>query len=203
MGLTPDKASLTASHHIVNEAASGDLKTRSCFGSRSVRMRAVSLPRPFLVGAAVALLLVGSYGSMGPARLTALNAGLRVDYPWRLAASACLASAAAVALVIGVRRLWVRLALGVLAVLGLYATLHLALFRFEAGDPGVVLRDVFGSQRLAWSDVARIESGPGLRVLVTLDNRRVALDTTDLPGADLAALDRTMARRLRDARSTR
>jgi hypothetical protein len=152
--------------------------------------------RSTLSAAVLLLVLAGAAFSAGSARLTLVNIGLRVDYPWPRAAGAWVAFVGSVAAVVLLRRLWARVLLTGLAVLTLYGAWHLTAFRFDADDAGVSLRDVLGANRLSWAEVKRIETGPGIRVLVGTDDRQVRLDTTDLPPADIAALDRTVARRL-------
>ena len=157
--------------------------------------------RSILSAGALLLVLAGAVFSAGAARLTLVNVGLRVDYPWPRAAGAWVAFSGAVAAALLFRRLWARVPLACLAVLTLYVALHLMAFRFDANDTGVSLRDVLGADRLSWAEVRKVETGPGVRVLVGPSERRVRLDITDLPPTDAAALDRTVARRLAEAGS--
>jgi hypothetical protein len=155
--------------------------------------------RSILSTSALLLVLAGAVFSAGSARLTLVNVGLRVSYPWPRAAGAWVAFSAAVAAAVLFRRLWARVLLTCLAALSLYAALHLTAFRFDANDTGVSLRDVLGANRLSWAQVQKVETGPGILVLVGPGERRVRLDTTDLSPTDAAALDRTVARRLAEA----
>lgn len=155
--------------------------------------------RSILGTSALLVALAGAVFSSGSARLTLVNAGLRVDYPWPRSAGAAVAFSGAVIAAVLFRKLWARVLLACLAVLSLYVAWHLTAFRFEANDAGVSLRDALGADRLAWGEVRKVETGPGIRVLVGPGERRVRLDTTDLPPADVAALDRTVARRLAEA----
>lgn len=153
-------------------------------------------PRTILSVTTLLLFFTGAFLSSGPARLTLLNAGLRVDYPWPRAVGAWVALLGAVGAAVVFRRLWARVILVCVAVLTLYAALHLTLFRFEANDTGVNLRGVLGTDRLAWAEVRKVDPAPGLRVLLGPGDRRIGVDTTDLLPTDAAALDRTIARRL-------
>lgn len=155
--------------------------------------------RSVLSKSALLIILAGAVFSAGSARLTLVNLGLRVDYPWPRAAGAWVAFSGAVAAAMLFRKPWARALLTCLAVVTLYVALHLTAFRFDANDTGVSLRDVLGATRLSWAEVRKVEMGPGIRVLVGPGERRVRLDTTDLPPADAAALDRTVARRLVEA----
>ncbi len=158
--------------------------------NRAVTRRALLLSLLFLCFAG------GAWFSSGPARLTLVNAGLRVDYPWPRATGAWVAFLGAAGAVALLRRLWVRLLGAALGAATLYASLHLTAFRVDAWDGGVSLRGLLGTRTLAWEAVRKIETGPGVRVLLGPGDQRISLDVTDLSPTDVAALDRTIARRL-------
>ena len=154
------------------------------------------MTRRVLALSALAVFLAAAFFSSGPARLTLINAGLRVEYPWPRAAAAWVAFVGATGAVALLQRRWARVLLAGLAAITLYASLHLTIFRLEAGDRGVSFRVVLGTKRLAWEDVRKIETGPGVRVLLGPGDQRVSVDTADLSPTDAAALDRTIARRV-------
>lgn len=156
-------------------------------------------PRTILSASALVLFLAGAWFSSGPARLTLVNVGLRVDYPWPRALGAAVAFLGAAGAAVLFRRLWARVLLACLAALAFYVALHLSLFRFDASDTGVSFRGVLGTDRLAWAEVRKVETGPGLRVLLGPGDHRVGVDTTDLLPTDAAALDRTIARRVAES----
>ncbi len=156
-------------------------------------------PRTILSAGALLLFLAGALFSSGPARLTLVNLGLRVEYPWPRAAGAWVALLGAAGAVLLLRRLWARLLVAGLAAITFYAALHLTVFRLDAGDTGVSFRGVLGTEHLDWAAVRKVETGPGFRVLLGPGDQRVGVDTTDLSPTDTAALDRTIARRVAES----
>jgi hypothetical protein len=147
--------------------------------------------------AGVAAILAGAWLSVGAPQLTLLNTGLEVAYPWRHGAGALLAAAGAMGLVLTTRRLWVRLPAAVLALASLWAGLHLLLYRVHTDEEGVAARTVWGTHRMAWPSLTKVESDQGVVVLRAGDDA-LSLDVTDFRPEDRATLDRTIARRVRE-----
>jgi hypothetical protein len=150
---------------------------------------------PVLLALAVAL----GVASSGAPRLTLHNADVQVAYPWPQPAAALGCAAAATALAVIARRGWARVAAGALALAALLAATHLARYRVRASPDGIEARGLLGSDRLAWAAVTQVETGPGLVLVRGSGGERVRLDTTDFRAEDRAALDRTIARRIRGA----
>jgi len=153
--------------------------------------------RRLAVAALLAASLAGAVASMGSPRLTLLNADLHIAYPWPRAAAALVCAAAAAGLALTVRMGWARVATGAFAVAAALAGAHLLLYRVRAGVEGIESRGLLGVDRLAWSAIGQVQSGPGLLVLTGSGGESVRVDTTDFRAEDRAALDRTIARRLR------
>jgi len=138
----------------------------------------------------------------GPLRAVWLNAGLRIDYPWPRGASALVAAGGAGGLAALARPGALRLlAAAVSIVLGLLGA-GLLLYRLEALDEGLVERRLLGTVRLAWSDVTGVQTEPEA-LLVAGAATRVRIDTTQLSPDQRASLERTIARRLREASAPR
>jgi hypothetical protein len=145
---------------------------------------------------AAALVAGGAFLSYGPPRLVALNAALRVEYAWPRVLGAATVAAGGLVLLAAGRRRWLWALSAVLFAGGLAAGLHLLRYRVEADDGGLSARALLGTSRLGWTEVERVETGPGLLV-VTGRGRTVRVDTTDFRPEQRAALERTVARRLR------
>jgi hypothetical protein len=147
--------------------------------------------------ALLAALAGGAVASMGAPRLTLLNADVHVAYPWPQPAAALASAAAAAVLAILARRRWTRLAAGAFALAAALAAGHLLLYRVRAGAEVIEARGLLGTERLAWSAIAQVETASGLLLVTGTGGERVRVDTTDFRIEDRAALDRTIARRLR------
>ena len=152
--------------------------------------------------AAIATLVGGLLLALGPLRAVWLNAGLRIDYPWPRGASALLAAGGAAGLAALTRPRALRfLAAALSIVLGLVGA-GLLLYRLEALDEGLVERRLLGTVRLAWSDVTAVQTEPEA-LLVAGAATRVRIDTTQLSPDQRASLERTIARRVREASASR
>jgi len=152
--------------------------------------------------AAIATLVGGLLLAFGPLRAVWLNAGLRIDYPWPRGASALLAAGGAAGLAALTRPRALRfLAAALSIVLGLVGA-GLLLYRLEALDEGLVERRLLGTVRLAWSDVTAVQTEPEA-LLVAGAATRVRIDTTQLSPDQRASLERTIARRVREASASR
>ena len=147
--------------------------------------------------ALLALALGAAALSMGAPRLILLNTDVHVAYPWHRPAAALRAAGAAAAAAVVGRRGWARALSAAFALAAALAGAHLLLYRVRAGADGVEARGLLGTERVAWSAIARVENGPGLLLLTRTDGGKVRVDTTDYRAEDRATLDRTIARRLR------
>ena len=149
---------------------------------------------------AVALLL-GLWGALGSPRLTLSNTGLGIDYPI-LRTLALLAAAAAVA---GLAFFLPRRALGVAALVAVTGFsilgLHRLAYRLEVGPVGLSVRDLRGSRRLAWHGVTQVEPEAHSLLLRGRGGERVDIDTSGFTAEQRASLERTVARRVREAQA--
>ena len=66
---------------------------------------------------------------------------------------------------------------------------------------GLSLRDLRGSRRLAWRDVTRVEPEAHSLSLQGRGGERVDIDTSGFAAEQRASLERTVARRVREARA--
>jgi hypothetical protein len=155
--------------------------------------------RRLAVAALLAASVAGALTSMGSPRLTLLNADLHIAYPWPRAAAALVCAAAAAGLALTVRMRWARIATGAFALAAVLAGAHLLLYRVRAGAEGLESRGLLGVDRMAWAAIGQVQTGPGLLLLTGSAGESIRVDTTDFRAEDRAALDRTIARRLRGA----
>jgi hypothetical protein len=151
---------------------------------------------PLLAGVAI---LAGAGLALRPARVTWLNSGLRIDYPWPRAAAALGAALGAALLATLLRRRLLRLLALTLAFLFLLFGARLLAYRVDAGDRGLTLRGLLGSTTLLWAEVARVETGERALVLTDRAEARLAVGTGDLAPDQRAGLERTIARRVRES----
>jgi hypothetical protein len=149
-------------------------------------------------GTALLAIAAGAWLSMGTPRLTLMNNGLRVVYPWPAAAGAVLAAVGAAALALAVRLLWIRVVAALLAVGSLWVGLHLLRYRVEADGQGIRARGLLGERRLAWPTLTRVETPPGLVVVIAGEDF-LELDVTDYRPEDRATLARAIARRVQES----
>ena len=153
--------------------------------------------RRLAIAALAAAAVAGAAASLGAPRLTLLNADVHLAYPWPRGGAALVCAAAATGLAVMVRRRWARLAAGTFALAALLAAMHLFLYRVRAGADALEVRGLLGVDRLAWTGVTQVQTGPGLLLLTGSGGERLRVDTTDFRAEDIATLDRTIARRLR------
>jgi len=159
-------------------------------------------PRRAALVAAIATLAGGLLLAWGPLRAVWLNAGLRIDYPWPRGASALVAAGGALGLCVLARPRPLRLLAAALSVvLGLVGA-GLLLYRLEALAEGLVERRPLGTVGLAWSEVTAVQTEPEA-LLVAGAATRVRIDTTQLSPDERASLERTIARRVREASAPR
>jgi hypothetical protein len=148
--------------------------------------------------AAVALLVVafGGWLSVGEPRLTMVNAGIEVTYPWPRGAGALLVALGLAALAGSTPKAWSRILAGGLAALSLWVGLHLLTYRLDTNDSGIRSRAHLVESEMAWKDVVDVGLEPTVVVVAGRDERRIFIDTTDYTPDQRAALNRTIARRI-------
>lgn len=158
--------------------------------------------RALMAGLSAAFVLAGAFFSVGPPRITLLNASLLVEYPWRRGAAALLSALALAALAAvlpkpTLRRIGFVLALGPLLVAG-----HLFLYRLEAGPDGLASRGLLGATTIAWRDVHGVELGATAVLVRGLGSKSIRIDTSDFAPEQRATVERSVARRVREKGGT-
>jgi PH (Pleckstrin Homology) domain-containing protein len=162
------------------------------------RLHALSRPVRLGIGA-VALAASGALGilSAGPPRFTLRNTAIVIDYP-ATRGSAALGCALAFALF---ALTWARPGLGrmmlLAALLPAGVAWHLLLYRLEAAQAGLTSRGGFGSTLLSWNAVRSVRLGSSA-VVVEGEGATIRVDTADFSPEQRAALERAIARRVRE-----
>jgi hypothetical protein len=147
----------------------------------------------------IALIGAGAFFARGSPHFTLLNAGLRVEYPWTHGAALLLA-AAGVALLGGIApSRFARIFLACLGLAVALASLDLWLYRLEAGPSSLTSRRLFPSTSLAWTEVSRVDSGRDALVVWGRGDDQIRIDTTGFRVDQREALERGIARRIREA----
>jgi len=143
--------------------------------------------------------VAGAMFSGGPPSFTWVNDGLRVHYSWRHPVAAAAAAAGAAVLGLSLRRPVARTALALLALGALLLAADRLRYRLEAGGEGIAERSLLGSTRMAWSEVGRVDSRADGLVVTAVSAARISVPTRGWPPHDVAQLERTIARRVREA----
>ncbi len=137
--------------------------------------------------------------AFGSPRFTWQNEGLSIDRPPRQGAAALVSSAAVAAAALSGRS-------RALAAAGLAATAGLAAlgasrlaWRVDAVQDGLRERTITGSTRIAWSDVERVEPRQQAIRLRARDGREIVVSARGFAPEDRIRLERTIARRVREA----
>jgi hypothetical protein len=137
--------------------------------------------------------------ALGAPRFTWENDGLRVDHPPQQAAAAALASAGVIGATWSARPRAVRAA-GFAAAAALVAlAAHRLAWRVEAVDAGLRERTVSGWSAIPWSDVEAVEASPAAIQLRGRKGQRLEVATRGFSAEDRTRLERTVARRIREA----
>ena len=156
--------------------------------------------RALLAAAGVLSLGGGVWLALGPPRITLVNAGLRIEYPWSQGIGAGLATIGLglAAAAVPARWRWARIALAVLALAAAGVAVDRLAYRLEADDRGLVSRSWMGPTVVPWAEVTRVQSGPEVVVVWGKDDAQVRVDTSHFEPQQRATLDRTIARRVRE-----
>jgi hypothetical protein len=149
--------------------------------------------------ALLALAAVTAVFAFGSPRFTWQNEGLFVDRPPRQGAAAVVAASALAAAALSGRSRAIAAAgvaaAGALAVLG---ASRLA-WRVEAIQDGLHERTIGGRTRIAWSEVERVEPRQETIRLRARDGTEIVVSTRGFAPEDRTRLERTIARRVREA----
>lgn len=153
-----------------------------------------------LVGAAIVMVVVGLWLAWGFARLTVLNDAMSVAYPSVQAVGAGVAALGALVLASRVRRRGIRWVAAAVALGALLLAAQRAGYRLEAASSALVSRHFGVTRRLPWREIAQLQVEPDGAFVVTPDAHRIAVDT-GLSADEAAIINRTVARRVREASS--
>lgn len=158
------------------------------------------MPRRILLLAVPGVLLLagGVWLTLGAPRITLVNAGLHIEYPWRQGAGALAAAAGLGALAFAFAARWARVVLALLALAAVGVALDRLTYRLEADDHGLAARGWLGPTVVPWAEVTRVQSGPALIVVWGNGDAQVRVDTSYFQPHQRASLDRTIARRVRE-----
>jgi len=149
--------------------------------------------------ALLALAATATVAALGPPRFTWENAGLRIDHPRHRGAAALLAATAlAGAAVSGRSRRAAVAGLATAAALGVLGAHRLA-WRVEAVEAGLHERTISGWTRIAWRDVELVEPRPEALRLRARGGREIVVGARGFSAEDRTRLERTIARRVREA----
>jgi hypothetical protein len=156
--------------------------------------------RAALRAALLALAAIGAAVALGPPRLTWENAGLRIDHPPQQGAAAALSAAAAIGASWPARRRAARAA-GLTLGLALAAfAAHRLTWRVEAKDASLRERTLAGWNALAWGEVEAVEPSAQAIALRGRGGNDLEVSTRGFTAEDRTRLERTIARRVKEAR---
>ena len=147
----------------------------------------------------LALAIALTVAAVGPPSFTWANDGVRVEHPWAQAVAAIGAALALGAAAAGTRPRTLQLAAGAaaMALVGLAA--HRLAWRIDAVEAGIRERSLAGGVSLRWDEIAAVEPGAGSVTLRGKDGRRLVIGTSRFEPDERVRLERTIARRVREA----
>ena len=154
--------------------------------------------RNAIVAGALVVAAVALYLSLGPPRVLWLNAGLTLAYDGTKGLAALVAAAAVAALAFLTPRRAGRVAALVAASGLLVFGVHRLVYRVDAAADAIAARNILGTTRIPWKAVTRIDATPG-HLTAVADGAAIRIGTASLSADERAALERTVARRLREA----
>jgi len=154
--------------------------------------------RHVLLGAGLTALAAGVGLALGAPRITLLNAGLRIEYPWPRGAGAVAAAAGLALLAAGLSARWARTVLAIACGVVLLLGVDRLAYRLEADDRALASRSWLGPVVLPWAEVTRVESGARVIVVWGAGDTQVRVDTSAFEPHQRATLDRTIARRVKE-----
>jgi hypothetical protein len=160
----------------------------------------VTRARALAAALAIAALAAAVVLHRAPMKITLANAALRIDDPWARALSFALAATAAVAVAAALppRRAH-RALLGACAAVLLVFAAESASARFEAGPEALAVRRWFVRTAVPWGEVTRVDARQDGVTIWASSGAAVDFDARRLTGEQRAILDRTLARRVREA----
>lgn len=146
-----------------------------------------------------ATLVAGAALAFGSPRVVWLNTGPRMEYAPAVGIAAGAAAMGASLVAAAATQSTLRLASGLLGVFLLVLAAQRLLHRLDVVQDGVHVRGLFGSRSLPWSAVAHVDARPEVLMLVDEKGGAVEIGTASLTADQRASLERTVARRVREA----
>jgi hypothetical protein len=151
----------------------------------------------FVLAVGLSCCVAGLALSRGHPRLTLTNEGLVVAHAWRYGAWGLFAAVGAGASAAAVRRRpWVAGLLALLAFGAAARGTELLTHRIDVDREGVASVGMLSGERVAWSEVSRIERGPARLVVWGREDARIQVDTDAMSDGQRAILERSIARRV-------
>jgi hypothetical protein len=147
----------------------------------------------------IVVALVLAAVALGAPRFTWANEGVIVDHPWTHPAAAVAGALAAgtAALLSRPRALAATLGCGGLLLLALAASQ--VRYRIDALEAGLQKRTLTGAVRFAWGELEAVEPRANAINLRSRDGRAVVIETSRFAPEDRNRLERTIARRVKEA----
>jgi len=145
------------------------------------------------------LALVLTFVAFGSPSFTWGNEGVRVQHPWAQAVAAFGAALALAGAAFGFARLAPRIALGLAAAVLVALSAHHLAWRLEALDAGVNERSLRGAVSLSWSEIVSVEPTVGAVTLRSRSGKRLVIGTRGFEPDERVRLERTIARRVKEA----
>ena len=145
------------------------------------------------------LALVLTFVAFGSPSFTWGNEGVRVQYPWAQAVAAFGAALALAGAAFGFERPAPRVALGLAAAALVALSAHHLAWRFEAIEAGVNERSLRGAVSLSWNEIVAVEPSAGAVTLRSRSGKRLVIGTSRFEPDERVRLERTIARRVREA----
>jgi hypothetical protein len=138
--------------------------------------------------------------ALGAPRFTWANEGVIIDHPWSQPAAAAAAAVAAGAYAFLARPRPLGVAAAALAALLLLALAAWQLrFRIDAVEDGLQKRTLGGSVRFAWRELATVEPRANAITVRSRGGATLSIDTGRFAPEDRNRLERTIARRVKEA----
>jgi hypothetical protein len=150
--------------------------------------------------ALLAAAAVAALAAQGGARLTWENAGVRLQHPPHQAAAALGVAAALAGAALSARPGRLAAALLAAAAVALASQgVRRLVWRVDAVQAGLHERTLSGWTRIDWREVERVQPGPDRIRLRARSGAEIAIATGEMEAEDRTRLERTIARRVREA----
>jgi hypothetical protein len=155
--------------------------------------------RPAARGTLLVLAGVAAAYAFGPLRFTWRNSGLLVDHPPAQAAAAVAGAVLLGAAAFRARPPFLPIVGGAVAFGLCVLGAERLVWRLEAVDAGLSERTALGSTRMGWKEIASVNLQPDALVLRARNGATLFVVTRSYPAEQRSRLERTIARRVREA----